>query len=260
MEDRTCAGCSTPIDAGGNGRRKWCSNACRSGTWQRRHREGAGEWQASQWRRSRADADYDRRSRITCAHCGVEAMAFKSSAKFCSHRCSCEFRKANPVHGPKLPKPPKARPDERAMRELWRSQRSPLRAAYEDGRPEAFFKALRDKCEPASDCWLWRGKSKTGKRGGGGYPISRLGGRTVQVHRLSAEMRYGDLDGQPVHHKCANSMCVNPDHLQPISHRENVAEMMQRNYLLDRIARLEDALREWAPLHPLLNSAQPKVG
>jgi hypothetical protein len=52
---------------------------------------------------------------------------------------------------------------------------------------------------------------------------------------------------------CANSACVNPDHLQPVTHRENVAEMMARQSLLARIRELEARLAEVAPGDPLLD-------
>jgi len=75
----------------------------------------------------------------------------------------------------------------------------------------------------------------------------------VQIHRAVVEASYGrPLGSQHAHHKCANRRCVNPDHLQPVTHRENAAEMLARQSLLSRIAELEEALRETSPHHPLL--------
>lgn len=47
--------------------------------------------------------------------------------------------------------------------------------------------------------------------------------------------------------------CVNPEHLQPVTFRENTAEMMARHAYLNRISELEEALRTASPNHPVLN-------
>lgn len=145
------------------------------------------------------------------------------------------------------------------VQQLWLSQRSPLRAAYEEGDVQSFFAALALRCDVADGCWLWNGQTSKSKRSAGSYAIIRFGKKQMQVHRISAEMKYGNLDGQPVHHRCARTLCVNPDHLQPISHRENIAEMLQRTYYVDRIDRLERALAEFNPAHPLLMKATNRV-
>lgn len=75
----------------------------------------------------------------------------------------------------------------------------------------------------------------------------------LQVHRLTLEAKHrAPLGSQAAHHMCANSTCVNPDHLQPVSHNENTAEMMQRQYYVARIRELEDALASLSPEHVLL--------
>ena len=74
------------------------------------------------------------------------------------------------------------------------------------------------------------------------------------MHRLSLEAEHGaSLGSQAAHHTCANARCVNPEHLQPVTHRENMAEMLARNSYLDRIAELEEVIRELAPNHEVLN-------
>jgi heme oxygenase len=67
-------------------------------------------------------------------------------------------------------------------------------------------------------------------------------------------MKHGaSLGSQAAHHACANTTCVNPDHLQPVTHRENIAEMMARKAYVARIRELEAALTEIQPSHPLLS-------
>jgi len=138
---------------------------------------------------------------------------------------------------------------EAEKRKVWRAQRSDIRAAYEDGDWAGLMRAIKsDTHENANGCWEWQ------RRVDDGYPIIRIAGVTHQVHRLSLHAKHGKpLGVLAAHHKCANSTCVNPNHLQPVTHRENVAEMLARNSLERRIEELESALSEIAPDHPALD-------
>ena len=148
-------------------------------------------------------------------------------------------------------RPRKLRPalktaDERAQQ--WRTQRSPLRAAVEDGNHPATLSAIRSDCVvDDKGCWIWQRVSKAG------YPVVVFGRKQQLIHRLSLEAKHGaPLGSQPAHHICAVTQCVNPDHLQPVTHRENIAEMLARHAYLDRINELEAALASLSPDHPLL--------
>ena len=134
-------------------------------------------------------------------------------------------------------------------------QRSDLRAGYEDGDYCRFLRGLRVKSTvSANGCWEWQGKLNRNKATSSGYPTIAFAGRSMQVHRLVIEAREGKpLGVLAAHHMCANSACVNPDHLQPVTQRENVAEMLARTSLEARIQELEAALRAAAPNHPALN-------
>lgn len=116
------------------------------------------------------------------------------------------------------------------------AKRSPLRKAVEAGDSQGIIDAAR-RCSSVNDdgCWVW-GFALTAQ----GYGVVGQGGRGGLVHRHVAEARAGvPLGKLTVHHKCANRACVNPDHLEAITARENVAEMFERNYYLRRIAELE---------------------
>lgn len=69
--------------------------------------------------------------------------------------------------------------------------------------------------EPNTGCWLW-----TGATGGNGeYGGFWDGKRIVPAHRWSFEYTAGrkvraNLD---VHHKCGQTLCVNPRHLKPVA-------------------------------------------
>lgn len=135
--------------------------------------------------------------------------------------------------------------------EYWSDvQKSALRRAHERGDNEGVVAALLANTTPSGECMLWI-RQVDNK----GYPKLKLAGRSVAAHRVMAEAVHGPLHGQPVHHKCATPTCIAPAHLQPVSERENTAEMLERNWYRKRIAELEQALAEVVPTHPLVTNA-----
>ena len=161
-----------------------------------------------------------------CANCKDEFLARTKGVKYCSSECSSEY-----------------------IRKLALDSRSPLRKAYEDGTPEQVLEILKGLSTITEDgCWEWRRLDKSG------YPRVTIGKKELSVHRLSLEMKHeAPLGGQAAHHICANTKCVNPEHLQPVTHRDNVAEMLARHSYLNRIAELEEVIKEIAPNHEVLN-------
>lgn len=185
-----------------------------------------------------------------CIDCGTD-----TNGKRC---VPCSARNASLIatatRPPARPRPPRKRRDPAVVRaeaiERGRHQWTPLRQAYEAGDAVAFFNELRCNCtvNDVTGCWTW--KRRTTREG---YATVKWSDKSIALHRLSCAMAQTiDPTTPVVHHVCANRSCVNPDHLQPVSHRENIAEMMQRNYYLQRIQSLEDALREHCPDHALL--------
>ena len=75
--------------------------------------------------------------------------------------------------------------------------------------------------EPMSGCWLWGG---TVNNKGYGLMTNPIKDKPMMLaHRYSYELHKGPVpEGLVVDHKCCNSHCVNPDHLQAITFRENV--------------------------------------
>lgn len=66
-------------------------------------------------------------------------------------------------------------------------------------------------------CWFWLGS--TNRSGHGQFSV---GGKMVKAHRWAYEFFVGPIpDGLVIHHLCGNESCVNPDHLKPITAREN---------------------------------------
>lgn len=73
-------------------------------------------------------------------------------------------------------------------------------------------------------CWQWTGAVSTG-----GYGTFNLGRdaegdyRYGYAHRLSYQLYVGPIpDGLTIDHLCRNKRCVNPDHLEPVTARENM--------------------------------------
>lgn len=82
----------------------------------------------------------------------------------------------------------------------------------------------RIEVEPETGCWLWPGATV---RGGYGQIASERRGYQVIVHRALYELLVGPIpDGLNLDHVkergCRHTNCCNPDHLEPVSQRENL--------------------------------------
>lgn len=69
-----------------------------------------------------------------------------------------------------------------------------------------------------SGCWLWSGAHTQA-----GYAAFRVKDRTEYGHRWSFEQVHGEVpDGLELDHLCRNRGCVNPFHLEAVTHTVNV--------------------------------------
>ena len=71
---------------------------------------------------------------------------------------------------------------------------------------------------PCGGCWLW-----TASTNWRGYGEFRLEGKNRAAHRLAYESEVGPIpDGYEIDHLCRVRNCVNPAHLEAVTHRENL--------------------------------------
>ena len=87
------------------------------------------------------------------------------------------------------------------------------------GRPaEPLDQRILRLTDRSSDCWLW-----TGRLDNQGYGRITVKQRPMRAHRASYETFVGPVPtGLELDHVCRVRNCVNPDHLEPVTHRENV--------------------------------------
>jgi hypothetical protein len=88
-------------------------------------------------------------------------------------------------------------------------------------KPELFMtpiQRIHAKAVLSGDCWLW-----TGAIDNGGYANFRHDGRSQKAHRVLWELLNGPVpEGLELDHLCSVRHCVNPDHLEPVTHVENI--------------------------------------
>lgn len=72
--------------------------------------------------------------------------------------------------------------------------------------------------EDADGCMVW-----IACRGKNGYGRFGLGGGWVYAHRVAYELFVGKIPpGLVIDHLCRNRACVRPDHLSPVTNRDNI--------------------------------------
>ncbi len=88
-------------------------------------------------------------------------------------------------------------------------------------RPEA--ERFWEKVDKTEGCWLW-----TAARYWDGYGAFMTGykkdknKRMVRAHRYAYELLVGPIpEGMELDHLCRNRACVNPTHLEPVTHKVN---------------------------------------
>jgi hypothetical protein len=109
------------------------------------------------------------------------------------------------------------------------AKRNDAKRGHTKGRPLPFlkhhriprFRKLEDQyvLDPETGCWNW-----ISSRGRHGYGVWRLGRGVGQAaHRAVYERLVGPIPvGLVLDHLCRNPSCVNPEHVESVTQRENV--------------------------------------
>jgi hypothetical protein len=71
-------------------------------------------------------------------------------------------------------------------------------------------------------CWLFTRGKEMRRPAGRGYGTFGFGRKMVQAHRVAYEWLIGPVPaGQEFDHGCRVHPCVNPEHVEPVTHQEN---------------------------------------
>lgn len=75
------------------------------------------------------------------------------------------------------------------------------------------------------ECWIWEGKHLGSGKAYGGFFVRKVQGKAVfaYAHRWAYEQWVSPIPrGTEIDHLCRETLCVRPEHLEAVTHRENV--------------------------------------
>lgn len=73
------------------------------------------------------------------------------------------------------------------------------------------------KVDKTDTCWLWTAATRRG------YGAFGVNGRMMGAHRLAYELMVGPIPvGMQLDHLCRVRHCVRPEHLEPVTAKENI--------------------------------------
>jgi hypothetical protein len=106
----------------------------------------------------------------------------------------------------------------------WNSAQNPRKSKTREIQPISKL-CLSDKdktrfwkyVDKSNECWNWKGYVFRG------YGLMHCHGAPRAVHRLSYLLSKGSIDDDlEISHKCGNSVCVKPEHLDLVDHKANM--------------------------------------
>lgn len=89
-----------------------------------------------------------------------------------------------------------------------------------NGTPEGRF---WDKVEKTETCWNWTSPTHQGY---GRLQVGSGPRKRMLAHRFSWELANGPIPGEMfLDHICQNRACVNPEHLRPVTNKQNMENL-----------------------------------
>lgn len=93
----------------------------------------------------------------------------------------------------------------------------PLRYIYGHYNRKSEILYIEENRGYKTPCWIWQGANN-----GAGYGQITSKGKHQYAHRVFYEQKYGPIsEGLVIDHLCKTTLCCNPDHLKPVTRREN---------------------------------------
>lgn len=81
---------------------------------------------------------------------------------------------------------------------------------------------IKRKIAQVNGCWIWQGTVRPNGYGGAGKKLGTNKWVTVSAHRLAYETFVGEIPkGMTIDHLCRNKLCLNPEHLEAVTQKEN---------------------------------------
>jgi hypothetical protein len=105
---------------------------------------------------------------------------------------------------------------ERERKKLWRLKQG------SNSRKDPIIRFF-EKIEKTDTCWLWLGNTAKFKEDEKGYGNFWFDSKNHMAHRFSYEIHVGPIpNDKELDHLCRVRNCVNPDHLEPVTHKVNM--------------------------------------
>jgi len=91
-----------------------------------------------------------------------------------------------------------------------------------DRRVRITLKVMSRVVKTDDGCWIWTGPTSGHSGRGRGYPRINIDGGTMAVHIVMYVIEYGPIPPRKqIDHTCRNRLCVNPSHLEMVTHKQN---------------------------------------
>ena len=113
-----------------------------------------------------------------------------------------------------------------AMKKKWKTRPVPL--------PEPSAKQLRAMWHliktPKDECWPWTGKTHTYYPYPNPINVADTGKKFAPARLMFSWFKYPIPPDFTIDHLCKNPICMNPDHMEPVTHGENARRAHKKRY------------------------------